>query len=123
MSRNHQVPRRIFGQDQVELGGHVRAVQEIFDRVPVVEHRVIEALYDEPMPLSAVEEPFGVELVRIQNLQAPETPVNACYGFVHYVWKPLKGGALITKIGGMDVATNGTTKYRFSYRITYRMVS
>lgn len=122
MTLSHQIPKRIFKPDDVELGNHARAVQEIFNKVPVVEHRVVEATYGEPMTLKASEEPFCIELVRIAALRSPEIPVSACYGFVHYVWRPQLGGAQITKIGGMDVATNGGVPYRFSYRITYRMV-
>lgn len=118
----HQIGRRIYPKGQEELAQHARDVQEIFNKVPVVEHRVVETTYTEPMTLSASEEPFCIELVRIANLRAPEIPVSACYGFVHYVWRPQLGGAQITKIGGMDVATNAGTPYRFSYRITYRMV-
>jgi hypothetical protein len=123
MALTHQIGRRIFKPEQAELGAHARDVQEIFNKMPVIEHRVIEDFYAEPMVLRANEEPFSIELVRIANMYALETPVSACFGMVHYVWKPTNGGAQITKIGGMDVATNGATKYRFYYRITYRMVS
>jgi hypothetical protein len=123
MPITHQIGRRIFKPEQAELGAHARDVQEIFNKVPVVEQRVIEALYDEPMTLQTAEEPFCVELVRIANMFAIEQPVSACFGMVHFVWRPNLGGCQITNIGGMSVATNGTTKYRFYYRITYRMVS
>ena len=119
----HQIGRRIFKPEQEDLGNHARDVQDIFDKIPVVDHRIVEDFYKEPMTLSAAEEPYCIELVRIANMFAPEQPVSASYGFVHFVWRPQLGGAQITKIGGMSVATNGTTKYRFYYRITYRMVS
>lgn len=122
MTLTHTVGRRIFQESQAELGQHARDVQEIFNKIPVVEHRVVESVYAEPMTLKASEEPFSIELVRIANVFALEQPVIACNGMVHFVWRPQNGGAQITKIGGMDVATNGTTKYRFYYRITYRMV-
>lgn len=123
MTLSHQLRKRLFKPEQDELGDHARDVQDIMNKVPVVEHRVIETTYGEPMTLQAKEEPFCIELVRIQNLRAPETPVLACYGFVHYVWRPQLGGAQITNIGGLSVASNAGTPYRFSYRITYRMVS
>jgi hypothetical protein len=47
--------------------------------------------------------------------------VTACLGFVNFVWKPQNGGAVIQNIGGMNPTDNGATKYRFFYRITYRM--
>lgn len=121
MRRNQQIGRRIFKPEQADLGMHARDVQEIFDGIPIVELRTVEALYAEPMTLVAAEEPFSIELVRIANVFALEQPVSACFGMVHYVWRPQLGGAQITRIGGMSVGTNGTTKYRFYYRITYRM--
>lgn len=122
MTLTHQIPKRIFKPEEAELGNHARSMQDILNKVPVVEHRVVETTYGEPMTLQAKEEPFSIELVRIQNLRAPETPVTACYGFVHYVWRPQRGGAQITNIGGFTVAANAGIPYRFSYRITYRMV-
>lgn len=121
MRRQQQIGRRIFKPELQELGQHARDVQEIFDGIPIVELRTIEALYAEPMTLTAAEEPFCIELVRIASTLALEQPVSACFGMVHYVWRPQLGGAQIMKIGGMSVGTNGTTKYRFFYRITYRM--
>lgn len=121
MAIKHQIGRRIFKVEQAELGNHARDVQEIFNKMPVAEHRVIEDFYGEPMVLQAPEEPFCIELVRIANVGALDTPVTACNGMVHYLWRPDIGGAQIKNIGGMSVATNGTTKYRFYYRITYRM--
>jgi hypothetical protein len=121
VSIKFKLPKLIFGKDHDELANHARNVQELFNKVPVIEHRTIEALYDEPMTLQAAEEPFSIELVRIANVFALEQPVTACNAMVHYVWRPNLGGAQITNIGGMSVATNGTTKYRFYYRITYRM--
>jgi hypothetical protein len=118
----HQVGRRIYPKGQEELAQHARDVQEIFNKIPVVEHRMIESYYAEPMTLLVSEEPFCIELVRIANVFALEQPVSAAYGMLHYVFRPNLGGAQITKIGGLDVPTNGTTKYRFYYRITYRMV-
>lgn len=121
MRRNQQIGRRIFKPENAELATHARDVQELFNGVPIVELRTIESLYAEPMTLTAAEEPFCIELVRIANTLALEQPVSACFGMVHYVWRPQLGGAQITRIGGMSVGTNGTTKYRFYYRITYRM--
>jgi hypothetical protein len=118
----HQVPKRIFKPEQDELANHARGVQEIFDRVPVVEHRTIEDFYAEPMTLQVPEEPFSIELVRIANTYALEQPVSACFGMLHFVWRPRLGGAQITKIGGLTPAVDGLIKYRFYYRITYRMV-
>lgn len=117
----HQLPRRIFKADEGPLGDHARATQDIFDKIPVMEHRAVEDYYAEPMVLKASQEPFCVELVRIANVFALEQPVSACFGMLHFLWKPQQGGAVITKIGGLTPATDGATKFRFYYRITYRM--
>jgi len=122
MTLTHQLRKRLFKPEQADLGDHARDVQDIINKVPVVEHRVVETTYTEPMTLAAKEEPFCIELVRIANLRAIEQPVTACTGMVHYVWRPQLGGAQITNIGGLGVASNAGTPYRFSYRITYRMV-
>lgn len=117
--KRHQLPRRIFEEKDKELGEHVRAVQEVFDRQPVTEHKTVEQLYAEPMTLGLDAEPYCVELVRIVNLQQ-NLPVIACSGMVHYTWLPRNGGAVIANISGLSVAANGGIKYRFYYRITYR---
>ena len=122
MTITHQLGRRIFPPSQPELGAHARDSQEIFNKIPVQIHRVVEALYSEPMVIGALkEEPYEIKLSRLVNLFAPETAVTACTGFVHWIWKPQLGGAQIQNITGLSVATHGQTRFRFSYRITYRM--
>ena len=122
MPKNHQIAKRIFPAEQDLLGKHARDVQTILDGIPVEEQREVEALYAEPMTMGALkEEPFSIKLERIVNLFAPETPVTACTGFVHWIWKPQVGGAQIQSITGMSVATHGQTKFRFSFRISYRL--
>lgn len=122
MTVNHMLPDRIGDPEHAPTWKLTRDAQTLFQKIPVVEHRSIEAFYKEPMTMGALqEEPFCIELVRIQNLFAPETPVTACTGFLNFVWKPQNGGAQIQNIGGLSVASNGKTKFRFFYRITYRM--
>lgn len=122
MTRSYVIPKRVFKADQADLAGHARSMQETLNRIPVVENRMIEATYAEPMVLAAPEEPFDVRCVRIADLQSLSTPVTECNGMVHYTWLPQRGGCVIHNIGGMTVAANGGKRYRFYYRITYRTV-
>lgn len=123
MTVAHQLTNRIGDEKNAELWKHVRDTQLIFNNIPVTEHRTMETFYAEPMTMGGLqEEPFCIELVRIVNLLQGEQPVTGCTGFLNFVWKPQKGGAVINNVNGMSVGTNGTTKYRFYYRITYRMV-
>jgi len=85
MTLGYQIGRRIYGEAHAELGTHARDMQEILNKVPVVEQRIVESLYAEPMTLKAAEEPFSIELVRIANTLALEQPVSACFGMVHFV--------------------------------------
>jgi hypothetical protein len=122
MSKTHRIRKLIFGKEQDELGQHARDMQSILDRVPFQEHRTIEHIYQEPMVVGNLDqEPFSIELVRIVDLMQPHVPVSACFGFLHFQWLPSQGGAVIQKIGGLDPTTNGTTRFRFYYRVTYRM--
>lgn len=123
MTVTHQLTKRIGDAKDAPVWQQARDVQTILNRIPVQEHRIVEEFYKEPSVLGGLqEEPFGIELVRIVNMFAPETPVTACTGFINFVWKPQQGGAVIPSLGGFSIASNGTTKYRFYYRITYRMV-
>lgn len=121
MAKRFSVPRRIYDAKNEDLAEHARGVQEVFDRIRVVEDRVVEQLYAEPMTLALEAEPLYIECPRIVNLFQQDLPVIACSGMVHFTWKPRNGGAVITNISGMSVAANGGIKYRFYFRITNRM--
>jgi hypothetical protein len=121
MPITHQVSQRIFSKEQAELGKHARDVQDIFNKIPVVVHKVVEQPYDEPMTIgNLTEEPFSIELVRVSNLSQATQIVSTATSLVHFTWQPNKGGLVINKIGGMSVGTSLPT-LRFYFRITYKM--
>lgn len=119
-AKRYQLPRRIYDAKNEALGEHARGVQEVFDRIPVIEDRTVEQLYAEPMTLALDAEPLYIECPRIINLLQQSLPVIACSGMVHFDWLPRQGGAVIRNISGMSVAANGGIKYRFYFRITNR---
>lgn len=122
MTINHILPDRIGETQHAPTFKLTRDAQSIFQRIPVTEHRTVDEFYKEPLVMGGLkEEPFCIECVRIANLLNAQTNVPACTGFVNFIWKPNNGGAFIQNIGGLTVATNGSTKYRFYFRITYRM--
>jgi hypothetical protein len=122
MTVNHILPDRIGDQSQAPAFKLARDAQSILSRIPVTEHRTVEEFYHEPIVMGGMrEEPFCIECVRIVNLLNAQTNVTECTGFVNFTWLPNNGGAFIQNIGGLTVAANGGTKYRFYFRITYRM--
>jgi hypothetical protein len=122
MSITHILPRRIGDEQHAPTFQLARDAQLVMQKIPVTEHRIVEEFYKEPIAMGGLkEEPFCIECVRIVNLLNAQTNVPACTGFVNYVWMPNNGGAVIQNIGGLTVAANGGTKYRFYFRITYRM--
>lgn len=104
----------------VGLGEQFRDAQKSLDRFPVEILRTVEMQYAEPMVLGGFSQPpRGIRVDRIIDMAAQETPVTACSGLVHYVWKPQQGGAVITNISGMTTAAHGGKTYRFEFRITF----
>jgi hypothetical protein len=115
--RTQQLRRQ--SHDDKALGDLSRDTQGAFGRFLPQEIRVIEEFYKEPMTLGQfASEPTGIELLRVINLYAPEVPVK-CGSLVHYTFKPLQGGAVITSIDGLSMPINGTQRMRFVFRITY----
>lgn len=112
--RNTQLRKQLFSNR--EQGEHARDVQRALDSQSYSFDKKLEAFYTEPMILACGnEEPADIELVRIINLNAQETPV-LCGRAVHFVWKPQLGGASITSIDGLSPSQ--TVKYRMTFRIT-----
>lgn len=100
----------------------MRDVQELLNRIEVIEQRTIEQLYAEPIVLGNMpEEPFAIHLARISNLTTPTSPVTQCSGLTHWTWLPALGGAQIANISGMTVASDGATRFRFYFRIIYKL--
>lgn len=121
MAQQLRLRQRYFDEKQAALGLLARDTQELFNRLPVTEQKTVEALYAEPMVIGGLrEEPFCIECVRVVNLFAPPTPV-ACGGMLHFYWLPQLSGAQITSIDGMSPVTDGATRFRFYFRITYKM--
>ena len=121
MAKTHQLRSQLFPVDEAALGEHARDTQKILAKIPVVEHRITEQLYSEPLTLGQLtEEPFSIELVRVLNLFSPTTPVLTG-GMCHFTWLPQAGGAVIASIDGMSPGRDGATKFRFYFRVTFKM--
>lgn len=122
MTQQYRLKRQIFkGDQQAPLAEHARDTQQLLGQVPVTELRIVESIYTEPMVLGQLkEEPFCIELVRIVNLSAA-TNVVRCGGMVHFIWLPVLNGAQILSIDGLSPGFDGTTRFRFYYRITYKL--
>jgi hypothetical protein len=119
MAQNHFIGRMVYDKDNPALGQHARNVQGILNQIPVVEQRVVDAIYKEPFILGNLsEEPFSIELVRVVNMSSPLTTMK-CGGMIHFTFLPAKGGASIASIDGLSPVTDGTTKLRFFFRISY----
>jgi hypothetical protein len=119
-----RLPVRIRYQMQgaPELAEAFRDVQRAFDAIPMVILRKLETQYTVPLVLGNMQnEPDAIEMIRIIDLNAPETPV-LCGGLCHYVWRPDRGGAQIMAIDGLTLAANGGKPYRFTLRLTYAAV-
>jgi len=114
---NTQLRKQLF--DQRDLGDHARDTQGSLDQIPRMMTKRFDEFYKEPMVLaSPIEglEPESIELTRVVNLSAAETPV-LCGSMIHYAWKPQLGGAVVTSIDGLTPST--TVKYRFTFRFTF----
>lgn len=112
----HQLPYQIT-KDAVS-GANARAAQNVFSSLPRFVTLTIDGAYIEPMALNVGgEEPQAIELVRITNLFAPDSPVP-CGSMCHWTYRPDFGGALIASIDGLTSAPD--SRYRFTFRITYK---
>lgn len=114
---NTQLRKQLF--DKQDLGDHARDTQGSFDQLPRFITKRFDEFYKEPMVLaSPIEglEPESIELTRVINLNAAETPV-LCGQMVHYAWKPQQGGAVVTSIDGLTPSS--TVRYRFTFRFTF----
>jgi hypothetical protein len=119
--QQYRFKQRYYGKEQSDVGNLARDAQELVGKIPVVELRMVETLYSEPMTLGQLlDEPFGIELVRVINMFAPSTPVK-CGGMVHFIWKPENNGAVITSIDGMSPVSDAAIRFRFYYRITFKL--
>ena len=103
-------------QDQA-LGDIARDVQKVFDLLNPVTYKKFREYYTEPMVLGVFSEaPLSIELVRIATVTQPELPVR-CGGLVHFVYKPQRGGAIITNIDGLSPVVR--TQYDFVFKVTF----
>lgn len=108
-------------QDQ-NLGELARDVQRVLNLINPVSYRKFRTFYKEPMTLGVFSEPpLCIEMVRISAVNKPELPVR-CGGMVHYVYKPIKGGAIITSIDGLT-AVGTPIEYDFVFRVTFEASS
>lgn len=119
-----RLPIRIRRQlaDDPEVGEQWRDIQRALDSMPTVLLRKVDVRYAEPLVLgNMVNQPDAIEVIRVLDLNAPETVLRAGPA-CDYVWRPDRGGAQITGITGMTLAANGGKLYRFLFRLTYAPV-
>lgn len=103
-------------QDQT-LGELARDCQKIFDLINPCTYKKFREFYKEPMVLGIfTEAPLAIEMVRITPVVGAENPV-LCGGLVHFVYKPQKGGAIITSIDGLSPTPR--TEYDYVFKITF----
>ncbi len=103
--------------DDQTVGDLARDLQKIFDLINPVAYKTFTTFYTEPMTLGVfVEAPLSIELVRITPVVQTELPVK-CGGLCHYVYKPQKGGAIITSIDGLSPLPRA--EYNFVFKITF----
>jgi hypothetical protein len=101
------------------VGKLAQDTQKIFNLINPVSYKEFQREYTEPMALGVFSEPpLCIELVRVTSVAQTEQPVRSG-GMVHYVYKPQKGGAIITSIDGFT-PTTPRTFYNFVFRITFR---
>lgn len=118
LNPNQTIRRQFLGD--AATGENFRDVQGHIDSQHRVTIRVVENIYNEPMTLgNLVAPPDAIELIRIIDLSAQETPVK-CGSLVHFVWAPQQGGARVTSIDGLSQTLNGGKRYRFTFRFTYQ---
>jgi hypothetical protein len=98
-------------------GANSRAVQNAISSIPRFATSTFESAYVEPLALAVAEEPQGIELIRIVNMRTPYAPV-LCGSLCHWTYRPGSGGALISSIDGLT--SDPASKYRFTFRITYK---
>lgn len=99
-------------------GANSRAVQQVLMSQPRFATTSFEGFYTEPLVLNVgAEQPESIELTRITNKLAPDSPVT-CGSMVHWSFRPDLGGAQILSIDGLSPLSGIT--YRFTFRITYK---
>lgn len=120
MTATPQIRKKLWGDKSVEprnLGELARDIQSIFDSIPQQLVRTFDDFYREPLVIGTLQtEPTAIELIRITNLSAPESPV-LCSGLCHWTWNPQQGGASVYSIAGLTPSTS--VRYRFTFRIMY----
>lgn len=114
---NTQTRKLVF--DERDRTAQAGDLQGAFDVLPRYITKQLEAFYAEPLALGSPlenQQPESVELVRVQSINSPDSPV-ASGGMVHWQWKPTAGGVIVLSIDGMSPST--TIKYRFFFRFAY----
>lgn len=112
---SYQLERKLL-EDQA-MGVLARDVQKVFNLLNPYVYKRFREYYTEPMTLGIFSAPpLCIELVRITAVVQAEQPVK-CGGLVHYVYKPQKGGAIITNIDGLSPVVR--TQYDFVFKVTF----
>lgn len=110
-------------QGNPELAETFRDVQRAFDSQPTVLLRRFDAQFTLPLVIgNLTDEPDEIRLGRIIDLTSQESPVTACSGMCHFVWRPDRGGAQITAISGLTLGVNGGKLYRYTFELVYAPV-
>jgi hypothetical protein len=108
--------RQALWQDK-SLDNQSRDLREIFANIRDEEIRPFVGLYQASMSLSVDSKPIAIELLRVVNPAAPDAPVT--HGTAVGFKIKQSGNERTAQITRIDQMTPGTTKYEFTFRITY----
>ena len=116
-SQRPRLRRQLF--EDVSMGEHARDTQRALDSIPLTVVRTFEATFGPTVAVGgATRPPDAVEAIRVVDLASQETPTGAG-GTCDFVWRSQQGGAVVTGIPGLTVATHGGRRYRFTFRLTF----
>jgi hypothetical protein len=108
--------RQALWQDK-SLDNQSRDLREIFDNIRDEEIRSHVGLFQVGMTLRVDSKPIAIELIRCINPAAPDAPVS--HGAAVSFKLKQAGNERSVEITRIDQMTPGTTKYEFTFRITY----
>lgn len=108
--------RQALWQDR-SLDNQSRDLREIFDNIRDEETRLHAGLFQTGMTLKVDSKPIAIECIRVINPAAPDAPVT--HGTAVGFKLKQSGNERTVEITRIDQMTPGTTKYEFTFRITY----
>lgn len=100
--------------DGTALSESLRDADRVLRGMSTFAYANVEAAYVEPFFVSFPSEPNGIELIRIRDRAALDTPV-ACGQACHFVWEGTR--ARITSIDGLTPSSS--RMFRMCFRASY----